>query len=292
MVRSRQRAGDSTTSLPHAIAVTVCLLALGAPTPAHAAPGGGGAEYVALGDSGAATTGVRNFDTSAPLRCLRSTANTPKLVAQDLGLRLDDRTCNSARITDLSTAQEPGIAPQFDALGPDTRLVTVHIGANDALMAEHVVACHASGIFGVGVCAGPAWDADIDGIATSYSAALRQIAALAPKAKIVVDGWPSYVREGGCPELVGLRPSDAGRVQAAFDHLNTVVAGAATAHGATYVDTRAASIGRDACAPAGVRWIDPVIATETLVPYHLTPQGMRGVADVIVPAIRASGLPD
>ncbi|WP_040779862.1 SGNH/GDSL hydrolase family protein [Nocardia pneumoniae] len=280
------------TNLPHAIAVTACLLALGGTAPATAIPAGGGAEYVALGDSGAATTGVRNFDTSAPPRCLRSTANTPKLVARDLGLRLDDRTCNSARIPDLAAAQQPGIAPQFDALGPDTRLVTVHIGANDALMAEHVVACHVSGLFGVGACAGPAWDADIDGIAASYSAALRQISSLAPKAKIVVDGWPRYVRDGGCPELVGLRPSDAAHIQAAFDRLNTVVSGAATAHGAIYVDTRAASEGRDACAPAGVRWIDPVIATETLVPYHPTPQGMRGVADLIVPAIRASGLPD
>ncbi|WP_330229915.1 SGNH/GDSL hydrolase family protein [Nocardia sp. NBC_00508] len=279
------------TRLPRAIAVTACLLALAATAPAHSSPGDEGAEYVALGDSGAATTGVRNFDNSAPPRCLRSTANTPKLVAAGLGLRLDDRTCNSARITDLAASQGPGIAPQFDALGRATRLVTVHIGANDALMAEHVIACHVSGGFGVGTCAGPDWNADIDGIASSYSTALQQISALAPKAKIIVDGWPLYVRDGGCPDLVGLRPSDAAHIQAAFDRLNTVVARAATAHGATYVDTRSASEGRDACAPVGVRWIEPVIATETLVPYHLTPQGMRGVADVILPAIRASGLP-
>ncbi|MBF6167616.1 SGNH/GDSL hydrolase family protein [Streptomyces gardneri] len=278
------------TNLPRAVLVAACLIAAGAAVPADAASTGG-AEYVALGDSGAATTGVRNFDLSAPPRCLRSTANTPKLIARELGLRLDDRTCNSARIPDLTAAQGPGIPPQFDALGPGTRLVTVHIGANDALMAEHVVACHVYGLFGAGTCAGPDWDADIDAIAGSYATALQQISIRSPKARIVVDGWPRYVRDGGCPDLVGLRPSDAAHVQAAFDRLNTVVARAAAAHGATYVDTRVASEGRDACAPAGVRWIDPVIATETLIPYHLTPQGMRGVADVILPAIRAAGLP-
>ncbi|MFR9750098.1 SGNH/GDSL hydrolase family protein [Nocardia sp. 004] len=277
------------TNLPHLLAVIGIFLTLST-VPTGAAHAGSGAEYVALGDSGAATTGVRNFDFSAPPRCLRSTANTPKLIARDLGLRLDDRTCNSARIADLTAPQEPGIAPQFDAIGPDTRLVTVHIGANDALMAEHIIACHLAGIRG-GACAGPDWDADIDAIAEPYSAALQQLSSLAPRAKIFVDGWPRYVRDGGCPELVGLRPADAAHVQAAFDRLDTVVARSAAAHGATYIDTRAASEGHDMCAPAGIRWFDPVIATETLVPYHPTPQGMRGVADVLIPAIRASGLP-
>ncbi|WP_280493628.1 SGNH/GDSL hydrolase family protein [Nocardia asiatica] len=279
------------TNLARIIAAAACLIAVGTAAPAYAAPADGGAEYVALGDSGAATTGVRNFDTSAPPRCLRSTANTPKLIARDLGLRLDDRTCNSARIPDLTAAQGPGIPPQFDALGPRTRLVTVHIGANDALMAEHVVGCHVSGLFGIGGCAGPDWDTHIDAIAASYATALQQISVRAPAARIVADGWPLYVRDGGCPELVGLRPSDATRIQAAFDRLNTVVSRVATAQGVVYVDTRAASEGRDACAPVGIRWIDPVIATETLIPYHLTPQGMRGVADVILPAVRAAGLP-
>ncbi|MGK8522912.1 SGNH/GDSL hydrolase family protein [Nocardia asteroides] len=279
------------TNLPRAVMVAACLITVGATSPATAAPTGGGAEYVALGDSGAATTGVRHYDSSSPPRCLRSTANTPKLLARDLGLQVDDRTCNAARIRDLTAAQQPGIPPQFDPLGADTRLVTVHIGANDAMMAQHVIACHVYGLFGTGGCAGPDWDADIEAIAQSYATALREISIRSPKALIVVDGWPLYVRDGGCPDLVGLRPADAAHIQAAFDRLNAVISRVAIAHGATYVDTRAASEGRDACAPAGVRWIEPVIATETLVPYHLTPQGMRGVADVILPAIRAAGLP-
>ncbi|MBF6184426.1 MULTISPECIES: SGNH/GDSL hydrolase family protein [Nocardia] len=253
---------------------------------ATAAPTDGGAEYVALGDSGAATTGVRDLDLGAPLLCARSTADTPKLVAAELGLRLDDRTCSSAKIDHLSISQGPGIAPQFDALGPATRLVTVHIGANDTGMTSYVVGCHLAGL-GMGACTTDGWDAAIDGIADEYSAALERISQLAPNARVIVDGWPTYVRPGGCPELVGLRPEDAVLVQRAFDRLNAVVARAAAEHGADYVDTRGPSEGRDMCAPAGVRWFDPVLATETLLPYHPTPQGMRGVADLIVAAVRA-----
>lgn len=267
-------------------AAGICALATVSLTaPASSAPADGGAEYVALGDSGAATTGVRDFDLSAPLQCARSTANTPKLVAAALGVRLDDRTCSSAKIPHLTTSQGAGIAPQFDGLGPATELVTVHIGANDAQMTKYILTCH---LAGARPCADPAWDGDIDAIAASYSTALRQISTLAPNAKVYVDGWPTYVREGGCPDLVGLRPADAVYIQAAFDRLNSVVSREAAARGAVYIDTRPESIGHDMCAPAGTRWFEPLIATQTLVPYHPTLEGMRGIADIITRSIRAT----
>ncbi|MEV6391433.1 hypothetical protein [Nocardia xishanensis] len=78
-------------------------------------------------------------------------------------------------------------------------------------------------------------------------------------------------------------------MQRAFDRLNSVVARAATEYGATYTDTRTPSAGDDMCAPEGVRWFDPLVATETLLPYHPTSTGMRGVADIVVVAVRASG---
>lgn len=257
---------------------------------AQAAPADGGAEYVALGDSGAATTGAVNLDTSVPLPCLRSKTNTPHFVAESLGLRLDDRTCSSARIEHLTQSQGAGIAPQFDALGPNTKLVTVHIGANDAKFTNYLLSCYTAALRGG--CAGTpsGWDADIDGIAGAYAAALQQISTLAPKATIVIDGWPQYLRDGGCPELLGLAAGDAHYIQSKFERLNSVVASAASAHGAIYVDTVAASIGQDACAPAGVRWFDPLLATETLLPYHPTVQGMRGVAAEIVKTVRSSGV--
>lgn len=271
---------------PRATDGTATLLPAGA---APAVPTEGGAEYVALGDSGAATTGAVNFDTSAPLTCARSKTNYPHLVAADLGLRLDDRTCSFAKIPDLTQSQSGGVAPQFDALGPNTRLVTVHIGANDAHFTVRLLGCYTA--VTRGGCAGTAdgWDADIDAIAAPYAAALREIGRLAPKATLVVDGWPRYLRDGGCPEMLGLAPGDAAYVQSKFERLNSVVARESAAVGAIYVDTLAGSEGHDSCAPAGVRWFDPLLATETLVPLHPTVQGMRGVADRVVTAVRASG---
>ncbi|KAF0847772.1 SGNH/GDSL hydrolase family protein [Nocardia caishijiensis] len=243
-----------------------------------------GAAYVALGDSGAATTGAADLDLAAPLRCLRSTANAPKLVARSLGLTLDDRTCSAAEIAHLSQRQAPDIAPQFDALGPATRLVTLHIGANDADMTGYILGhCHLTG------CPSESeWGARIDAIAPSYAAALDDIARRAPNAVIVVDGWPTYLTDRGCPAMAGLRDADAAHIQSAFERLNTVVAREAVAHGALYVDTVAASRAFGMCADPSVRWFDPILADRTLLPYHPTPAGQRGVADLIVAAIESN----
>ncbi|MFD3591242.1 SGNH/GDSL hydrolase family protein [Nocardia sp. NPDC058640] len=265
---------------------TTCLIAAVAITPAtvHGQPTPG-ARYVALGDSGAATTGAVNLDLTAPLRCVRSTTNAPKLVAQRLGLSLDDRTCSAAKIADLYSSQGAGVAPQLDALGPATEIVTLHIGANDAGMTEYILGhCH------VGGCAAeadPQWDSKIDAIAPSYAAALDEIARRAPKATIFVDGWPTYLTDTSCPAMLGLRPADAAYIQSKFERLNTVVAREARDHGAVYIDTVAASKEFGMCADPSTRWFDPLVADLTLLPYHPTLAGQRGVAELIASAIEA-----
>ncbi|MEV0851941.1 SGNH/GDSL hydrolase family protein [Nocardia fluminea] len=251
-----------------------------------------GATYVALGDSGAATTGAVDLDVAAPLRCVRSTANAPKLVAERLGLALDDRTCSSAKIPDLYGSQGAGIGPQFDALGPATRIVTLHMGANDAAMTEFILGhCHA-GALGAGCAAeaDPQWDNRIDAIAPAYGAALAEITRRAPAATVFVDGWPTYLTNTSCPAMLGLLPADAAYIQSKFERLNTVVARAAAEHGAVYIDTVAASREFGMCADPAVRWFDPILADQTLLPYHPTRAGHRGVAELIVAAVESSGV--
>ncbi|MFD3425744.1 SGNH/GDSL hydrolase family protein [Nocardia fluminea] len=251
-----------------------------------------GATYVALGDSGAATTGAVDLDVTAPLRCVRSTANAPKLVAERLGLALDDRTCSSAKIPDLYGSQGAGIDPQFDALGPATRIVTLHMGANDAGMTEFILGhCHAGALSGgCAAEADPEWDNRIDAIAPAYRAALADITRRAPEATVFVDGWPTYLTNTSCPAMLGLLPADAAYIQSKFERLNTVVARAAAEHGAVYIDTVAASREFGMCADPAVRWFDPILADQTLLPYHPTLAGHRGVADLIVAAVESSGV--
>lgn len=251
-----------------------------------------GATYVALGDSGAATTGAVDLDLAAPLRCVRSTSNAPKLVAEKLGLALDDRTCSSAKIPDLYSSQGAGIAPQFDALGPATEIVTLHMGANDADMTEFILGhCHARALSGgCAAEADPEWDSKIDAIAPAYAAALADIIRLAPHATVFVDGWPTYLTNTSCSAMLGLLPADAAYIQSKFERLNTVVARAAADHGAVYIDTVAASREFGMCADPATRWFDPMLADQTLLPYHPTRAGQRGVADLIVAAVESSGV--
>ncbi|MFD4431741.1 SGNH/GDSL hydrolase family protein [Nocardia sp. NPDC058497] len=271
-----------------AAALTLSALPL---VPAQAEPPvANGTAYVALGDSGAATTGAANFDLEAPLRCVRSTTNAPRLVAERLGLALDDRTCSSAKIPDLYASQTPGVGPQFDALGPATEIVTVHIGANDADMTRYILNCHAAAASGgCAAAADPEWDRKIDAIAPAYATALADIARRAPDARIFVDGWPTYLGETSCPAMLGLLPADAAYIQSKFARLNTVVAREAAAHGAVYIDTIAASPALGMCADPSERWFDPLVADQTLLPYHPTLAGQRGVAELLSAAIESSG---
>lgn len=276
-----------------ALAFAMSLLSL--PATAAAAPAfPGGATYVALGDSGTATTGVVEFDTSAPLLCARSGGNAPKLVAAALGVTVDDRSCSGAKIRDLTGRQFGTVAPQLDALGPATKIVTLHIGANDADFSRFIVgSCHVPALSG-GSCAAsgdPSWDAGIDAIAPAYRAALDEISRRAPAAKIFVDGWPTYFDPGTCDAVLGLAPADTAYIQSKFERLNTVVSREAKARGATYIDTIAASTGRGMCAPRDSRWFDPILGADTLVPYHPTLVGQQGVADLILSAIRTTGTP-
>ncbi|WP_405132839.1 SGNH/GDSL hydrolase family protein [Nocardia sp. NBC_01388] len=247
----------------------------------------GGQEYVALGDSGAATTGVQFFDPDAPLACAQSTRNTPKLVARKLGLRLDDRTCSSAEIGDLTGRQFGFIPPQFDALGPDTRLVTVHIGANDAATWKSHLACMiAPGSNGTCAAELDNWQARTEAIGPEFGAALSEIHSRAPQARIYVDGWTTYVRDTGCAAAL-LTPAGATNIQQRYDLLNDVVRREAERAGATYIDTRTPGIGHDSCA-GDQRWIEPAIPGDTLVPFHPTLSGMEAIADIIVAAVKAT----
>ena len=59
-------------------------------------------------------------------------------------------------------------------------------------------------------------------------------------------------------------------------HLNAVVKQAASETGTTFVDLAAASAGRDACAPIGTRWIEPILFGTNTVPVHPNALGEPG----------------
>jgi lysophospholipase L1-like esterase len=251
--------------------------------------------YVALGDSAAAGPLIPLPDLSAP-GCMRSTNNYPKLVARRLGVPITDVTCSGAVTADMTNPQETDLGtvpPQFDALRADTTLVTVQIGGNDAGLVGLALDC-------VNLLPEPFGDSCADentaggrdvygeriaGVAPRIAAVLDGIHARAPNAAVYVVGYTTYLPPNGCYPRVPLWARDANYIQAKIDQLNRVLADAAAAGGATYVDIRTPGIGKDVCKPASVRWTEPLVPGNVAAPLHPNATGMRGMADVVIASV-------
>jgi hypothetical protein len=84
---------------------------------------------------------------------------------------------------------------------------------------------------------------------------------------------------------VPLWAPDANYIQAKIDQLNRVIADAAAAHGASYVDIRTPGIGKDVCKSPSIRWTEPLIPQNVAAPLHPNATGMIGMAGVLVSAV-------
>ncbi|MFI6091780.1 SGNH/GDSL hydrolase family protein [Streptomyces sp. NPDC051218] len=254
-------------------------------------------DYVALGDSFSAGSGVLPIDPTAPLLCARSTANYPHIVANRTSARLTDVTCGGAQTKDFAGAQYPGVAPQLDAVDADTDLVTLTIGGNDNnTFIGAIVACGSAGVLSGGK-GSPCKDANGDkftkAIDTStYPAlknALRAVKAKAPNARIGVLGYPWIVpaqADRACFAKMPIATGDVPYLRDLQAHLNKTMQRAASETGATFVDMAAASEGHDACKPRGTRWIEPVLFGTNFVPVHPNALGESRMADQAISVLK------
>ena len=266
--------------------------------PGSAAAGLDG-RYVALGDSAAAGPLIPLPDLASP-GCIRSTANYPKLAAHRLGLPITDVSCSGATTADLTGSQSTplgSVPPQFNALRPDTTLVTVQIGGNDAGLVGLALSCVnlLPDPFGTSCAAtNTAGGRDVYGdriaaVAPRIAAVLDGIHQRAPNARVLVVGYTTYLRAGGCYPIVPVWARDANYIQAKVDQLNGVLAGAAAAHSASYVDIRTPGIGKDVCASPLTRWVEPLVPVNLAAPLHPNATGMAGMAGVLTNAVSAAG---
>ncbi|OLF11979.1 hydrolase [Actinophytocola xinjiangensis] len=252
--------------------------------------------YVALGDSAASGPLILPPDLSEP-GCYRSNINYPKLVAEDIGAPITDVTCSGADTRDMTNSQGTDfgdVPPQFDALSADTTLVTLHIGGNDAglvglaesclnLLPDPIgTSCEETNTAG----GGDVYGERVAAVGPKVAAVLDGIHQRAPAARVFVVGYTTYLRPDGCYPKVQVWARDANYIQAKIDQLNQVLADAAAAHGATYVDIRTPGIGKDVCASSSVRWTEPFIPGNVAAPLHPNARGMAGMADVVTAAVR------
>ncbi|MYX41288.1 SGNH/GDSL hydrolase family protein [Streptomyces sp. SID89] len=252
-------------------------------------------DYVALGDSYSAGSGVLPVDVSN-LLCLRSTADYPHVVAARTGARLKDVTCGGAQTKDFTEAQYPGVAPQVQALGTDTDLVTLTIGGNDnGTFINALTSCATAGVLSGGAGSpckdenGTLFDDQVD--ANTYPAlksALRAVHDKAPNARVAVLGYPwitPAAPDPSCFVKLPVASGDVAYLRGIQAHLNDVVRRAAEETGATYVDFAQASEGHDACKPAGTRWIEPLLFGSNIVPVHPNALGERRMAERTMSAL-------
>ncbi|MEV4331417.1 SGNH/GDSL hydrolase family protein [Streptomyces sp. NPDC049597] len=280
------RAKNRALSVVIAAGATAALgLGTAAPARATAEP----LNYVALGDSYSAGSGVLPLDPAAFPLCFRTTRNYPRLLAARTGANLTDVTCGAAKTEHFTQAQYPGVAPQFDALASDTDLVTLTIGGNDNnTFISAIVACGTLGALTAGQgspCKDAYGSSFSDDIAEkTYPAirtALNQIRARSPKAEVAIIGYPWILPEQavpGCFLKMPVAKGDVPYLHQLQTDLNAAVEKAAAEAGATFVDMAEVSKGHDACSPKDTRWIEPLLFGTNVVPVHPNAAGEAAMA--------------
>uniref|UniRef100_UPI0034DFEAD4 SGNH/GDSL hydrolase family protein n=1 Tax=Streptomyces flavofungini TaxID=68200 RepID=UPI0034DFEAD4 len=189
----------------------------------------------------------------------------------------------------FTTAQYPGVAPQFDALKSDTQLVTLTIGGNDnGTFINAILSCGTAGVLSGGKGSpckdkyGSGFKDQIDkNTFPALKASLNQIKAKSPKARVAILGYPWITPAASVPGCFAKMPIAEGDIPYLRDlqaHLNGAARRAASETGTTFVDLAAASDAHDACRPAGQRWIEPVLFGTNFVPVHPNAAGEAGMA--------------
>ncbi|QIK65192.1 SGNH/GDSL hydrolase family protein [Nocardioides sp. HDW12B] len=250
--------------------------------------------YAALGDSYTAAPFVPVTDLAEG--CLRSNGNYPALLADALGIaEVRDVSCSAAETRDVEVPQRVAggqgtVPPQLRAVRRGTDLVTLGIGGNDEDLFATLVGC--VGGFGpaapgaappsTGPCLGDVADptAAIGRVGERVALALDAVTAAAPRATVVLVGYPRLVGEaGGCRQFP-IDPSDVPAAQELEKALRDALAGAARRAGVTFLDTYTLSAGHEICADDP--WVNGRRTDESrALAFHPFAEGQQAVADAL-----------
>jgi len=246
--------------------------------------------YVALGDS--FTSGPFVPTTDLADGCFRSNGNYPSLLAKRLDAEVFvDVSCAGAQTEHLRRSQRTVTAArvpaQLRAVTPDTTLVTVGIGGNDAdLFARLTEACvslrdsdPAGSPCRAELDRGEGVAAVVDGIGRDLERVLTRVQVRAPQARVVLVGYPRLAPgTGTCPRRLPYADGDV-----AFGHevqrsLNAALRDAARRAEVEFLDMHDASRGHDVCSETP--YVQGVRTDRTAaLAFHPRPRGMRAVAD-------------
>jgi lysophospholipase L1-like esterase len=263
---------------------------------AYTAPSG---PIVALGDSYTAGALLPLDSRAKPSGCLRSTKAYPVLVAHALGVPLTDAACASAGVKEMTGPQRTylGTNPaQLTALAPDDRLVLLTLGGDDTGFMNVLKEC-------VKLSFTRPWGspceahyapggndqlaATVTAEAPKMAKVLAAIGARAPRARIVVVGYPDlFPRTGGCWPAVPITNGDVAYLRGIEVKVNAMLAVAAKATGATFVNTYTPTTGHDFCTRESVRDVEGLLPGSLALPFHPNARGQQAMAKTVLAAIK------
>lgn len=240
--------------------------------------------YVALGDSYGSGAGLSPVDDA---NCDRSSEGYPAVIAGAVKAKsFKNVTCSGATTAEMAKAQGTNPA-QLSALSADTDLVTLTIGGNDIGFTEIITNC-VVGSFSdptgspckkqYNASGSDAITTRINSTAAKLTVTLQYVRALAPKARVLVVGYPSLVPDDGkaCRPGVPFADGDVPYLRDVNKKLNQALADRAKRVGAEYADTYTMTVGHDMCQNESDRWIEPI---ETkLAPAHPNRWGQYAMA--------------
>jgi lysophospholipase L1-like esterase len=166
------------------------------------------------------------------------------------------------------------LTDQVAALTPDTELVTINIGGNDAGFADVMTDCN---LGSDSSCVSRNEEAQafaqselpgrLDGV-------YAEISSRAPSAQVIVVGYPRiYTLDGDCS--AGLSETKRTAINQSADVLADVTSARAAAAGFDFLDGRSAFSGHEICAPGGDWWLNS-ITFPIEESYHPNASGQSG----------------
>ena len=252
-----------------------------------------GPTYVALGDSYTAGGPIGTLQEHG-FFCQRSSRNYPSLVASTLDLPLTDVSCGGATSEGLRESVR-GAPAQIDAIKRKTRIVTAGIGGNDfGLYSSLLLTC--PDLSKPGRSGAPCRDrmgteiaALIPAIGDEVGAALSAVARKAPKAEIVLVGYPRLMPSSGTCDQAPYTAGDVAWFASLESDLAASLAAAARAHDVTYVPMYARSQGHDICSgdAAWVNGLNPPSGDGLTL--HPNADGEKAMADAVIRVLRRLG---
>ena len=252
-----------------------------------------GPTYVALGDSYTAGGPIGTLQEHG-FFCQRSTRNYPSLVAVRLDLPLTDVSCGGVTSDGLMQSVR-GAPPQIDAITPKTRIVTLGVGGNDfGLYTSLLLTC--PDVSKPGLSGAPCRDRMgaqirplIPAIGDKVGAALSAVARKAPKAEVLLVGYPRLMPPSGTCDQAPYTAGDVAWIASLESDLAASLAATARAHGVAFVPMYARSKGHDVCS-GDAAWVNGLNPPDgDGLTLHPNAAGERAMAAAVTRALTKAG---